>query len=292
MIFFTDKTMTVIHNGSTDFVDLDTDLGKECLDLYRKGKLDEITDIILASKLLGGIVKESETGRLVVDGVEMDIELANKVREFKSQNLPFDYLIKLAEKIDQINSFHVRNQLYGFLKHNGHPITKDGNFIAYKMVSSDFKDLHTREFDNSIGSEVTMPRRECNDDPTETCSSGLHVASHGYAHNFGSGHLVLCEVDPRDVVAVPIDYDQQKMRTCRYKVVGLADKPIEEATFRVGDDPFDIEVGDSIEWDGNDYVVFHKYQFNGEVRVDLEARQFGIDDEYNVDISKDYFIFI
>lgn len=231
MIFFTDKTMTVINNGSTEFVDLETDLGKECLELYQMGELEEIPDVIAASKLLGGGVEESENGRLVVDGVEMDVELANKVREFKNQGKPFDYLIKLAEKIESIDSYFVRHQLYGFLQHNGHPITATGNFIAYKMVDSNFKDLRTGKFDNSVGSMVTMDRRDCNEDPNQTCSAGLHVAAYEYAHNFGSGYLVLCEVDPRDVVAVPKDYNQKKMRTCRYKVVGLAEKPIEEAIY-------------------------------------------------------------
>lgn len=243
MIFFTDKTMTVIVNGSTEFVDLETDLGKECLELYQKGKFNEIPDIIAASKLLGEGVEESENGRLVVDGVEMDVELANKVREFKRQGKPFDFLIKLAKKIEEIDNYHIRHQLYGFLKHNGHPITKDGNFIAYKMVSKDFKDLYSGEFDNSVGSVVSMNRRQCNDDPTQTCSAGLHVAAYDYAHTFGSGELVLCEVDPRDVVAVPIDYDSQKMRTCKYKVVGIAEKPIVESTW----DSF-YEDEDYMEW--------------------------------------------
>lgn len=257
MIFFTDKTMTVINNGSTEFVDLETEFGKVCLDLYNKGRSDEIPNLIAVNKLLDDRVQESkENGNLLVDGVEMDVELANKVREFKREGRPFDYLVKLAEKIQDIDSYFVRHQLYGFLQHNGHPITKDGNFIAYKMVSKEFKDLHTNTFDNSVGSVVSMNRRDCNEDPNQPCSAGLHVAAYDYAHKFGSGELVLCEVDPKDVVAVPKDYDQKKMRTCRYKVVGLADKPIEEATYEneVGN-PWEIEKGDEISYRGEGFVV-------------------------------------
>ena len=291
VVFFTDQTMTIIHQGSTEFIDLDTNLGKECLELYQKRKHLEILDVVAASKLLGGGVEESTSGRLVVDGVEMDIELANKVREFKSKGLPFDYLLKLAEKIEEIDSYHIRHQLYGFLQHNGHPITKDGNFIAYKMVSSDFKDLHTRTMDNSVGAVVTMPRRDCDDDPTRTCSTGLHVAAYDYAHNFGSGNLVLCEVDPRDVVAVPIDYDQKKMRTCRYKVVGLGEKPLQEPTWDGKSDPFDITEGDYIVWRGDDYHVVDVYNRDGRVYVCLT----GLDtmhEEYNLDITDDEFEFV
>jgi len=300
VIFFTDKTMTIIHQGKTDFVDLGTALGKECLVLYAKGKYGEIVDIIAASKLLGNGVEESGNGRILVDGVEMDVELANKVKEFKQHNLPFDYLIKLAKKIDEIDSRHIRTQLYGFLQHNGHPITKDGNFIAYKMVSDDFKDLHTRTIDNSVGQVVTMNRRDCDDNPTQTCSAGLHVAAYDYAHNFGSGNLVLCEVDPRDVVAVPIDYDQKKMRTCRYEVVGLADKPIEEATWDEDEDisdyqhledgtPWDLEEYDNITFRGDVFIVEDIRYIDEGVVVDLRSLETGRLTYANLDLTEEYF---
>jgi hypothetical protein len=70
-----------------------------------------------------------------------------------------------------------------------------------------------------------MPRELVNDDPTQTCSAGLHVASIEYAKNFASdGVLVVCEVNPEHVVAIPIDYDQQKMRVCEYKVVEVLEQ--------------------------------------------------------------------
>jgi hypothetical protein len=40
--------------------------------------------------------------------------------------------------------------------------------------------------------------------------------------------MVEVEVDPADVVAVPIDYNQGKMRTCRYKVVKVINAPRQE----------------------------------------------------------------
>lgn len=298
MIFFTDKTMTVIDNGKTEFVDLDTDLGKECLGLYQKGKLSEINDVIAQSKLIGNGVEEGENGKLVVDGVEMDTQLAKKVREFKSQGKPFDFLIKLAEKIEEIDSYFIRHQLYGFLQHNGHPITANGNFIAYKMVDSNFKDLYTGKFDNSVGSTVSMNRRDCNEDPNQSCSAGLHVAAYEYAHNFGSGELVLCEVDPRDVVAVPKDYDQKKMRTCFYKVVGLAEKPIEEAIYEE-DDIFeieasyhDVELGDFILNLENDkeYLVVNDNGFGNFVCE--VASEDGRGELYRLDLGTTHFMFI
>jgi len=239
MVFFTDETMTVINNGKTEFVDIDSELGKECLDLYRQGKLDEILEVIEMNKLISDNVQESKNGRLLVDGVEMDVELANKVREFKKRNVPFDYLIRLAKRIENIDSFHVRQQLYSFLNHNGHPITKDGKFIAYKKVRGDYTDLHTGTMDNSVGQVVEMPRSMVDDNPNNTCSSGLHVASFDYAKDFGRGRLLICEVAPEDVVSVPVDYDQQKMRTCKYKVVGETKESIDKVRYDSGDNDYE-----------------------------------------------------
>lgn len=277
MIFFTDKTMTVINNGKTDFVDLDTDLGKQCLDFYRTGDESAIVELIEASKLLGNGVEESENGKLLVDGVEMDIELANKVREFKQKGIPFDYLVKLAQKINAIPSFHVREQLYGFLAHNGHPITKDGNFIAYKKVREDYRDIHSGDFDNSVGQTVEMDRRLVDDNPNNTCSSGLHIASFDYAKNFGSGRLMLCEVDPLDVVSVPIDYDNMKMRACKYKVVGETKESIDKIRFG-GDNPLDAELGDYITFPDQPDTVYEIISVSTGTE-DIYVNLLNIDDE-------------
>jgi hypothetical protein len=110
--------------------------------------------------------------------------------------------------------------LYKFLEHNGHPITQDGCFIAYRGVTKDFKDPHTRTFDNSVGSICEMPRDQVDDNPDNTCSSGLHVACYSYANGFGKV-TVEVKVDPVDVVCVPRDYNGTKMRVCKFEVLNV-----------------------------------------------------------------------
>jgi hypothetical protein len=63
-----------------------------------------------------------------------------------------------------------------------------------------------------------MPREECDSDPTVTCSSGLHVGSMEYVAQFGYSDSVIleCLINPRHVIAVPIDYNNTKMRVCEY----------------------------------------------------------------------------
>jgi hypothetical protein len=42
-----------------------------------------------------------------------------------------------------------------------------------------------------------------------------------YAKGYSGDILVEVIISPKDVVSVPIDYNNQKMRVCRYKVLGV-----------------------------------------------------------------------
>jgi len=129
-------------------------------------------------------------------------------------------------KLMQNPSERSRQCLFDFLEAGESPITEDGCFIAFKMVREDFTDIHSGTFDNSPGRIVSMPRDLVNDDPNQTCSAGLHVCSLAYFKSGfgGSNKRFLCvKVNPADVVAVPHDYSNSKMRCCRYEVMGEVD---------------------------------------------------------------------
>jgi hypothetical protein len=113
-------------------------------------------------------------------------------------------------------------QLWSFLSHRGIPLTEDGHFLAYKSVRKDYKDHHSGTVDNKIGVVNEMPRNKISDDPREACHEGYHVGALNYAQGFGGSNrrIIVCKVDPADVVCVPYDSSQEKMRVCRYEVVG------------------------------------------------------------------------
>ena len=70
-----------------------------------------------------------------------------------------------------------------------------------------------------------MPRSEVDENPDNHCSSGFHVGAWEYASSFGE-RVVLVEVDPADVVSVPNDYNAQKCRVTKYKVLSDLTAPI------------------------------------------------------------------
>jgi len=193
--------------------------------------IPELVDIAKSFSNIEGV--ELVDGRIKLNEKDIPEIVSDRVLKFKEQGLPFEPLIKFSEKLLQNPSFNSRKMLYKFLEHNGHPITKDGNFIAYRKVRKDFTDCHTGTMDNSLGNTVEMDRSEVDDNPDNTCSSGLHVAAYDYAKNFSSGHLLEVEINPIDVVAVPNDYDGEKMRVCKFKVVKICESKLEEDLYSV-----------------------------------------------------------
>ena len=115
----------------------------------------------------------------------------------------------------------VREELLKFLSYGRSKITKDGEIILYKYVSHDYKDCYTGTFDNSIGATVQMKRNDVNTDRKQTCSAGLHLCSYDYIKDMGNStyKIVACLVKPEDVVSIPEDYKNTKMRCCKYKVI-------------------------------------------------------------------------
>jgi len=47
----------------------------------------------------------------------------------------------------------------------------------------------------------------------------FHFCSYDYLKHFGGSRIMVLEINPADVVAIPADYNNSKGRTCRYKVV-------------------------------------------------------------------------
>lgn len=239
----TDNNITVRYDNQTHIVPRTDGLADKLIDALKSKKLDLIPELVSVSKRVEKFSEGNFTikdGQIFVGGVLAPTVLGNKILKFSKEGLPYEPLVEFAKKLQLNPSFRSVNELFQFLEKNDHPITESGNFIAYKKVREDFKDVHSGTFDNSVGKVVQMPRNQVNEDSTQTCSNGLHVANYEYAANFYAGGVMLeVEVDPSDVVAVPVDYDNSKMRVCKYKVLGVVDRqhdPKESLRYDVEDD--------------------------------------------------------
>ncbi|MFA5626143.1 MAG: hypothetical protein WC965_01540 [Thiohalomonadaceae bacterium] len=169
----------------------------------------------------GGIYFDGE----VLPGVLSDA-IAERYRRGYENITP---MLNFLENLMQNPNAESREQLYNFLTRHGLSITASGNFLAYKGVNTDGFSVHAGygivngeviehgRLDNAVGNVVEFPRSRVSSDATKACDVGLHVGSYQYATGFAP-RLVGVEVNPRDVVSVPLDYDNAKVRVCRYVV--------------------------------------------------------------------------
>lgn len=131
-------------------------------------------------------------------------------------------LLNFMEKLMENPSRRAVNELYGFLEANDIQIAEDGDFYAWKKVRSDYLDIHSGTMDNSVGTTPRVSRNMVDENSERTCSYGLHVCSKSYLPKFGSAaenRILKVKVNPADVVAIPKDYNNAKMRCAGYYVV-------------------------------------------------------------------------
>lgn len=248
----TDHSVTVNVNGNTFTALKDTpefnDVVK-CLKERNYGELPNVISKALAINKYSDGTFAVKDGRLWIKDKMIPTALAAKILEFKGANLPYEPLVKFAENLLDNPSERSVEQLFSFLEKNRHPITSDGHFIAYKSIREDWKDTHSGTFDNSPGTRVAMPRDEVDDNPEQTCSRGLHVANWEYPNrHFTGARLIEVKVNPRDVVAVPVDYNGAKMRVSEYVVMSQV-KQARQEQLLVRDDDTDSEDEDELSQD-------------------------------------------
>lgn len=163
-----------------------------------------------------------EGGSLFYQGIELRSGLVTRIIDSMQNGEDFEFYLPFLENLLENPSEKAVQRLFDFLVANDIEITEDGHFIAWKMVRATYKDCHSNTFDNSPGQYVKMPRSRVNDNDEQTCSTGLHVCSKGYigsGFGHGDGRIVSCKVHPRDVVSIPVDYGDSKMRVCGYLVL-------------------------------------------------------------------------
>lgn len=187
-------------------------------------------------------------GKVFFDNMPTENVLTDAIiRFYLAGHDDFMSLVNFMEKIEVNPNPNSRENLFRWLSSGRFSITPDGDIIAYKSVNrrtglgvvkaGDPPDeyLSTRSgpaivdgnpvnghVPNNPGVIVEMARDEVTFDPHTTCSKGLHVADWSYASPSGpmDGNAILMVlVNPRDVVSVPTDYGNKKMRVCRYKVL-------------------------------------------------------------------------
>ena len=166
-----------------------------------------------------------ENDLIVLDGRAFSDAVTDKVLKMIESGNRAQPLFNFLENVRSNPSKSAQDELILFCVSNGFMITDAGCIIAYKSVRGDYMDIHSGTIRNAVGDKVSMERNDVDDNRNVTCSDGLHFAAYGYASTWAgridgvNRKLMLMKVHPRDVVSIPIDYNNQKGRCCYYEVV-------------------------------------------------------------------------
>lgn len=222
-------TLDRVFTLTEDHADFDA-----ILELIKAGRNDEAEIRLDRAMHVRTAVENTQfaiNGNVVsFNGRDLPNVMAQYIIRLNTEGFDLKPLEKFTENLFQNPSFRAINEAWRFIEANEMPITEDGCFIGYRAVTADYKDIRTRTFDNSVGSVCEEPRNLVDENPDVTCSHGLHVCSLPYINGAGAGYgnlnspWIIVKVNPRDVVAVPRDYKNTKLRCCRFEVVGELDR--------------------------------------------------------------------
>ena len=186
-------------------------------------------------------------GSLTWDGIKMPNMFTNTIIDMVKQGFPFEPMLNFLDNLSQNPSDHAVVELFDFMENKNMPITYDGCFLAYKAVREDYRDIYSGKFDNSVGSVCQVSRSSVDSNRDNGCGHGLHVGAIDYAKSYGGidlddedndggNRLMICKVNPRDVVSVPSDHKFQKLRCCRYEVVAEFDSVFDKVVHMTDSD--------------------------------------------------------
>ena len=130
----------IVHYGSNKpcILEKGTEKYNTILSLLTNQASDEdvIKSLDVGSKIEaysdGNFHVDPDAGMVVIDGVEVNNAITERIVTFFQQNLPYLPLINFWRNIQKNPSEESKKHLYLFLEANKMPITHDGCFMAYK----------------------------------------------------------------------------------------------------------------------------------------------------------------
>ena len=147
------------------------------------------------------------------------------------------------------------------------------------MQENRYTDAHTHTMDYRVGQIASIPRDQCDDDNSVSCSKGLHICRKEYDYSGFGDTPILAIVNPMDIVATPL-HDLAKMRTARWF---FAMTLVEEDKYILDDDDFDVtELGDIFEEKCLANIEQHVHTSFAE---EVKRHTFSIPQMSNVDIK-------
>lgn len=174
-------------------------------------------------------------GTLLFDGDPVDGPLAEfivNIAQNSDNTASYEAWVAFMEKLATNPSEESKQHLFTFMTAHGLTVNSEGDIILYKGVRSDGTSIHAGpgivdgvqmngHLPNEVGSVLEFPRSKVDSNRGVACSTGLHAGTFAYASGFAQGRLLTVAINPRDVVSVPSDARDSKVRVSRYTVIEI-----------------------------------------------------------------------
>jgi len=224
----TTDNLTVYFDGRPHTVPLTDPRVEDVQTALRAGDLQRLRTLLDFKQTISDVSEnrvkfDRVTRSLTFNDKPLHNAIMERLITLFDQNMPINGHLRFLDRLMDNPSYRAVNEpeLYRFIEACDLPITSDGYFLAYKIVRNDYTDCYSGKFDNSLGATPRVERNQVDEDSNRTCSHGLHACSHEYLPHYGGskGRIMVVKIDPADVVAVPQDYNNAKLRCCGYEVV-------------------------------------------------------------------------
>lgn len=238
----TNESVTVIIDGETHTVKAGDPNFEKARDAVLAKNWSQVPKLLsrgLALANWAGGLFTFRDNRMTFRGEPLPDGIHTRMLAMAEKNEDPSYLMRFWQNLSENPSWRSVDQLWDFLKNQGIPIDEDGYIIAYKSVQADYKDKYTSKVSNHVGAEIEMPRNKISDDPTLQCHFGYHAGALKYARDFyfrTGDRIIVVRINPRDVVCIPNDHSFQKMRVCKYVVLGNFGDILPDTIYNLADD--------------------------------------------------------
>lgn len=232
MISTTEKGLTFFNPESQEIVAIAHDHPRydailAAVLLHNYAEATKLANISQAIEDFAYGVLEAKNGVVYHEGEAESPAVSRKIVEMLNAGSDSMPIINFIRKRKENPSRAAQEELLLFWAANDLLLHEDGDMIAYKFVDENYMSCHADEHgnkvDNHVGCKPSMPRNKVDDNRNNTCSYGYHFCALEYCltqmDSQGGSHIMLVKVNPRDVVSIPVDYNNQKARCCAYEVI-------------------------------------------------------------------------
>lgn len=240
------QALTVFANGQVYVADSSRSDFESLVTLARAGD-DSLIDRInpaqaIAKRFILSDRVTVENGVVKFDGDPVDDSISDAIVRYLDQDdEDWAPLVLFLDKLYSNPDEYSRTQAYRWLSAHKFTIASDGDILGYKGVTTNNMSVNAGyaevdgepmngQIPNFPGSVISMPRSMVVNDPADGCNVGLHIGTWNYANSFGN-KVLLVKFSPRDIVSVPTDCSDQKLRACRYMVYDEVTEPLDAVVY-------------------------------------------------------------